>query len=112
LGAGGDIIDGGKGVDRLSISYSPQPIEKVFLDGRASKGGNAEGAKITNFEIFSVLSGDVDIVGAKIGEEITGSSGKNTILGNGGNDILNGRSGDDILKGGKGKDVLIGDDGA
>jgi Ca2+-binding RTX toxin-like protein len=112
VGAGGDFVDGGKGFDTLVFSFTSEPIQKIFLDGRPGKGGNAEGAVIINMESITAPSGDVDIIGGKIGEEIDGGTGKNTLLGNGGNDILDGRAGDDVLNGGNGNDTLIGDVGA
>jgi Ca2+-binding RTX toxin-like protein len=112
MDGGGGIISGGKGIDRLSFAFSSDPMETIYLDGRVSKGGDAEGARITGMEIVDVSSGDVEIVGAKAGEQIQGGTGKNKISGNGGNDVLDGEAGDDILDGGAGADVLTGGAGA
>ncbi|MDQ1159332.1 Ca2+-binding RTX toxin-like protein [Sphingomonas sp. SORGH_AS 950] len=91
-GAGADHVDGGAGIDTVSFADSKVGVS-VYLDGRVSHGGDAEGDTYANIEI---------LVGSDLNDRLVGDAA---------DDILSGGKGDDILEGGAGADTLKGGDG-
>lgn len=53
-------------------------------------------------------SGNDELIGGAIGEQLAGEGGNDRIYGNGGNDTLLGGAGDDWMNGGGGNDVMTG----
>lgn len=86
----GDIIDGGAGVDRLTLTN--------VLSVDASGG--------TTFDILT-QGGTVHVREVEV-LTIYGSAGNDTLIGGDGNDALTGNFGDDLLQGGAGNDVIDG----
>ncbi|MBL1420887.1 MAG: calcium-binding protein [Alphaproteobacteria bacterium] len=82
-GAGADELRGGGGADTADYSHSGDGV-KVYLDGTAGTGGDAEGDILISIE---------NVKGSKY------------------NDILTGDANDNILDGGAGADELRGGDG-
>ena len=62
-GAGADHIDGGAGTDTVDFSPSTVGVE-VFLDGRTSHGGEAEGDTYANVELLKGSAQADHLVGA------------------------------------------------
>ncbi|MEP3232650.1 MAG: Calx-beta domain-containing protein [Hyphomicrobiales bacterium] len=97
-GAGADTLDGGDGIDTLSYEGSAAGVIINLFNG-VTRGGDAIGDTISNFENLTGSS-NVDI--------LRGDEGVNILTGNAGNDRLEGREGEDILNGGEGNDLLLG----
>ncbi|MET0360870.1 MAG: calcium-binding protein, partial [Sphingobium sp.] len=94
-GAGADRIDGGAGVDTVDFSDSGVGVS-LYLDGRASHGGDAEGDTYANMEIA---------IGSTHDDRLVGAAGAESLYGGEGNDILEGGAGADLLDGGAGQDI-------
>ncbi len=94
-GAGADTIDGGGGINTVDYSTSKVAVE-VFLDGRTSHGGDAEGDVITNVQVIS---------GSDLNDHLVGGAGNDTLLGGKGDDTLEGAAGADHLDGGSGFNI-------
>jgi serralysin len=91
--AGGDIIDGGDDIDRVSFVPSTSRVV-VNLNIEDQHGGFAEGMKLRNFE---------EVVGSNYNDEIT--------LKNSGSTTAWGRIGDDKIHGGLGTNTAYGNEG-
>ncbi|MFE8583487.1 cadherin domain-containing protein [Sphingomonas sp. NCPPB 2930] len=94
-GAGADHVDGGAGIDTVSFADSKVGVS-VYLDGRVSHGGDAEGDTYANIEI---------LVGSDLNDRLVGDAADNILSGGKGDDILEGGAGADTLKGGDGFDI-------
>ncbi|MEM7470504.1 MAG: calcium-binding protein [Pseudomonadota bacterium] len=95
-GAGADTLDGGGGTaDVLYYTGSTAGVT-VYLDGRRSDNGDAEGDVVTGFEIA---------YGSGQNDTLVGNADDNSLYGDGGDDILEGASGADLLDGGIGVDT-------
>ncbi|WHS30135.1 calcium-binding protein [Brucella sp. NM4] len=123
-------VDGGEGVDTLSVNFddvapgftfnaaSYATIEKFDLDVRsATRGAQIFGGdgddRITSSETFREGFSGHDTYDGRGGDDyIYGASGSDSILGGEGNDELNGGDGSDRLLGGPGSDVLSGGGGS
>ncbi|MBX9885753.1 MAG: hypothetical protein K2X68_12360, partial [Novosphingobium sp.] len=94
-GAGADHIDGAGGIDTVDFSTSKTAVE-VYLDGRTSRGGEAEGDTYANIEVLS---------GSAFNDHLVGGQGEETLSGGAGDDVLEGGVGADVLDGGAGFDI-------
>lgn len=94
-GAGADHIDGGAGTDSVSFSDSAVGVT-VYLDGRVSHGGDAEGDTYVNVE---------NLTGSAFDDRLVGDASDNVLTGGAGNDVLEGGVGADVLDGGAGFDI-------
>ena len=94
-GAGADHIDGAGGTDTVDFSASDTAVD-VYLDGRTSHGGDAEGDTYANIEA---------LVGSANADHLVGGHGDETITGGAGDDVLEGGAGADALDGGAGFDI-------
>uniref|UniRef100_UPI00260C08C0 calcium-binding protein n=2 Tax=unclassified Novosphingobium TaxID=2644732 RepID=UPI00260C08C0 len=94
-GAGADQIDGGAGKDTIDFSTSAVGVE-VYLDGRVSRGGDAEGDTYANIE---------NLIGSEFDDRLAGGTGAQTIFGGIGDDTPEGGAGADLLQGGDGTDI-------
>ena len=112
----GDTVDGGKGVDILTLSLrgATSGVTADFTQLWAGKGVKVGGGTIKNVEsIDQVLGSDFDdriIIASKdasFGVYITAGSGNDFIVGGAGSDTLVGDIGADTLKGGDGDDRLF-----
>ncbi|MEO1795248.1 MAG: calcium-binding protein, partial [Pseudomonadota bacterium] len=93
---GADTLDGGGG-DRDEVSYtgSGEGIT-LYLDGRRSDGGDADGDVVTGFEIA---------YGSDFADTLIGDGAQNSLYGGQDDDILEGGAGGDLLDGGLGIDT-------
>jgi Ca2+-binding RTX toxin-like protein len=94
-------LDGGAGIDSLSLEFSLYFEGSVVLD--LSAPADAPGLHLVGVEIISVVNSAFDATGSASGE---------TFIGGAANDILRGGGGDDVLSGGLGGDLLDGGAGA
>lgn len=117
-GAGADTMDGGADFDTVSYLGDTENITltlgeagKQTMVTSTTKGGDAAGDKIVNFEAVSGGEGNDILTGNSQDNTLDGNGGNDTLTGNGGSDILFGGSGDDIIQGGAGADNLDGGSG-
>ena len=96
-GAGADTLDGGTGDDRAIYAGSDRAV-RVYLDGTAGVGGDAQG---------DILRGIEHLTGSAFDDMLTGDDGDNRLDGGDGNDRLNGGAGADTLDGGTGDDRAV-----
>lgn len=96
----GTVVDGGAGVDSLSISTD-----------RASTA-SLEAQTLTVNGVTIAMTGFEHLTGSSQADDLTGDGLNNRLSGLSGNDTLRGLAGDDDLDGGAGNDVLYGDQGA
>jgi hypothetical protein len=133
--ADGDVIRGGRGLDRVSYRERKRPV-RVYPGGGGASGergerdrlrsienvtGGAAGDRITlapvedpyYAEETTILGrGGPDVIrGNNAANMIVGGPGDDRIVGGGYNDVLQGRAGDDTLAGGEDMDLLTGGDG-
>jgi Ca2+-binding RTX toxin-like protein len=108
VGAGGDDLHGGDGVDRLSYNDHPAAIT-LTLDGQPGDGSAGEGDNVHDDieTVIGTTQNDV-LTGDDLGQDLYGHAGQDTIDGGGGDDLLNGGSGEDVIRGGAGDDALEG----
>ena len=130
-----DILDGGDGVDKLTISRSGliAGITASIADASTNTGITLpDGTVIRNIEQFAkfiggfgndkITGGDLDdelhggagndeLDGGKGNNILHGDAGDDTIAAAGGNDKITGGSGNDTLIGGFGSDIVLGDAG-
>ncbi len=109
---GGDVLDGGAGIDTLSYVNSLTGVDVRLFSGAAS-GGEANGDSISGFEnIIGSATGTDTLAGDANANQIWGGGGNETITGRENTDTLHGEAGNDTLLGGADSDVLIGGIGA
>src|SRR5436190_21064948 len=99
LGAGAEVIDGGKGWDTVNYMNSTAKVS-VDLTSAVQHGGYAEGDQLSSIE---------NVTGSKYADTLVGNAGANTLDGGDGADTLRGGDGDDTLYGRAGMDTLYGD---
>lgn len=104
---GGDLLDGGAGIDTADYSFSSGAVN-IDLSTGSGSGGDAQGDTLTGIEIV-VGSGFADtLAGSTFGDSLFGGAGADSISGGAGNDVLDGGTGNDTLIGGAGNDTLSG----
>ena len=118
---GGDVLNGGAGIDTLSYANSLTGVDVRLFSGLAL-GGEANGDVYSSIENIigtatrtDTLAGDDNanfIWGGGGNETITGRDGGDHLFGEAGNDTLLGGAADDVLVGGAGNDTLGGGVGA
>ena len=103
---GGDVYDGGRGLDILTYELRNAPIvikvDRVANDGETNERDDVQDSVET-------------LIGGKAADNITGGDADNTLIGGPGNDTLNGGNGDDtFLERGSsaGSDIMNGGAGA
>jgi len=92
--ANNDNVDGGKGIDTITLNA-----------GVDVANGGAGADIINGGDGNDTLNGGTD------GDTLNGDGNNDTLNGEGGDDTLNGGTGNDTLSGGIGADILNGDDG-
>ena len=105
-----DHYDGGTDVDTLDYSATSSAIVVDIAQGSAS-GSDIGDDTFEAMEILKAGTGDDQIVGSELGEEIHGNGGDDRIDGGGGADIVLGGEGSDHLSDGAGADTVSGDAG-
>ena len=111
-GEGGDHMWGGKGNDVYHVDHAGDRIHEGHGHGNdwvKSSVSHRLGANVENL----VLVGEDDLngIGNRLDNVLTGNSGNNVLKGGAGDDILRGGGGDDHLRGGAGNDWLRGGTG-
>jgi Ca2+-binding RTX toxin-like protein len=113
LGAdGNDTLDGGPGPD---VMNGGDGTDTVDYDGRSGKvtvtlDGVADDGELNEHD--NVLPNVENVLGGRVGDDLSGDSSANTIDGGPGEDLLDGNAGKDILKGGDAPDLIDARDGA
>lgn len=98
---GGDLIDGGEGVED-AVSYAARTVPlSLSLNGAADDGATGEGDNIVGME--TVIGGQKD-------DTIAGDAFTNFLSGSLGNDRVDGGEGVDHLRGNDGEDTVVGRD--
>ena len=115
-GLGGDVLDGGQGIDTATYWFSLARV-LINLDLGTGFGGEAEGDTFISVENV-IGSGYDDVITAHRGgstldawdgdDRLYGLEGADTLLGGDGIDRLWGEAGEDTLDGGEGDDFLYG----
>lgn len=99
-----DTIDGGDGVDTLSLDmivYSYAGNIANLMTGEAGAIGGT----------MDVMTNIENLVGSPAPDILTGDDGANVLKGGWGDDTLNGNGGDDHIYGGENNDTIDGGDG-
>jgi Ca2+-binding RTX toxin-like protein len=130
--AKGDTVDGGRGVDTLTVDFSDSttgitfvaadPINKNSFNGlftvqNVEKYNLALGSGKDSFvgyvldDLVQAGKGDDTLKGMGGKDILYGQDGKDTIFGGNDADLIDGGVGDDKLYGDNGADVMLGDDG-
>lgn len=102
-GAGADVMDGGRGSDTYYIDNAGDRVVEDRLGAFDTIYGSVTVNTLTNGgawieDVILTGTGDIDAVGNRLDNRLTGNSGSN---------ILNGYGGADIMEGGDGLDVYI-----
>jgi Ca2+-binding RTX toxin-like protein len=107
VGSTGSTIDGGAGIDELTIDYAGQvgAVANIILNS-AGNGTGANGITIQNIELFTLDGSD-----GNDSIDASATTYSNTLYGHGGNDTFRGGSANDLLDGGIGNDSLVGNGG-
>ena len=99
VGAGGDDLRGGEGIDLLSYNDRSGAIT-VTIDEQPGDGGAGEGDNV---------HGDIEtVIGTTLADSLTGDGSAQDLYGHGGNDTIDGGGGNDLVNGGTGEDVVAG----
>jgi len=107
-GAGPDVFNGDRGFD--TVSYGDHGAGVLVTIGSPFNDGNASDAGATG--ALDSVSGTVERVkGTSFADVLKGDAGDNALIGAAGNDRLKGKKGRDRLKGKGGIDVLLARDG-
>ena len=104
---GGDLLDGGAGIDTADYSFSSGGISIDLTTGSGS-GGDAQGDTLTGIEIVAGSNFADTLAGSTLSDSLFGGMGADSIAGGAGNDLLDGGMGNDTLIGGTGGDTLSG----
>jgi Ca2+-binding RTX toxin-like protein len=113
-GFGDDTVDGGGGIDRLTLNYSSSTSRIYYSSSSAPEGGvgriygtgsSSDSLIFSNVEVYQ-------ITGSAFNDEILGGNYNDTLQGGGGDDFISGQAGNDILMGGIGNDTQIGGTGS
>ncbi|MEA3036736.1 MAG: hypothetical protein QOH04_2508, partial [Sphingomonadales bacterium] len=94
VGPGDAILDGGSGIDSLSLWNNNAPVAGVTVSLTLQGAAQSTGIGSMTLNGFENLSGSV---------------GNDILTGDGANNVLAGDSGNDTLAGGAGDDILYGD---
>jgi Ca2+-binding RTX toxin-like protein len=108
-GAGPDVFNGDRGFD--TASYGDHTAGVIVTIGSPFDDGNASDASPTG-ALDSVTSTVERVKGTSFDDVLTGDAGDNALIGAAGNDRLKGKQGRDRLKGKGGIDVLLAKDGS
>ena len=107
-GAGPDVFNGDRGFD--TVSYSDHAAGVLVTIGSPFNDGNASDSGPTG--ALDSVTGTVERVkGTAFADVLKGDAGDNALIGAAGNDRLKGKKGRDRLKGKGGIDVLLAKDG-
>lgn len=116
IGQGKDTVDGGAGLDRLTLSgltagftAKAADVVNTLSDGSTVTGIEAyvlEGSSGSN--AFTTLGGDDKLFGFDGNDVLKAGAGDDLLYGGWGDDTLWGEAGDDLLDPGGGKDTLYG----
>ena len=104
-GNGDDTYDGGEGIDTLVYSSATGPVT-VDLETGVASGDDIDDDIIIDIENVIGGSGNDQISGNGLANELIGSAGDDTLRGRAGDDFLSGNSGDDTHFGGEGADTF------
>lgn len=108
-GSGADRVTGGNGNDSFldggtdALAFGRDGSVILDLTDQRKNAGEADGLRVSGFEIYEGSSGD---------DELRGSRKDETLIGGEGGDVLSGRGGNDTPEGGEGADLLTGGTGA
>jgi Ca2+-binding RTX toxin-like protein len=105
---GNDLIDGGSGIDQLSVGNDL--TENVFVDLElgVATGTTVGNDTLISIETVSTNAGDDTLLGNSVDNFLFAGFGTDWIEGRGGNDQLQGYLGNDTLTGGAGNDLVDG----
>lgn len=106
-----DVLDGGDGSDRLTISAGiPANILSLNLAQPNTQLQGINGLTVQNFEQFDFtnFAGRLTVQGSTLADVVLGGAGNDSLAGDSGNDELSGGGGNDALHGGLGADSLRG----
>jgi len=110
-GLGADTLNGGSGVDTVDYSDSTSGVT-VFTSGRSSRGGEAQGDRLTDIENITGSDQQDQIVlnaSSSVDNTVNGGDGDDRIRErDGGTNNLNGEDGDDNIFGGADRDIING----
>ncbi|HEY8357614.1 MAG TPA: hypothetical protein VIL30_09155, partial [Ramlibacter sp.] len=98
-GAGGNLLDGGGGIDTVSYAYGLAAGKSGVAVSLATGGAQATGGSGTD-----TLLRVEHLVGSRGNDRLVGNAGANDLSGGDGNDSLDGGAGSDRMKGGAGND--------
>lgn len=108
---GGDSLDGGAGVDLLTINSRGRFVATTIdlTDNRITAYVTADGTSYVRFERLSLLGGEGgdDATGGRLADDLAGYGGADSLAGGKGDDTLSGGEGADTLLGGDGRDSLV-----
>jgi serralysin len=123
---GGDLVDGGDGIDNLLMDFTGTLAALVFTM-RANGAsfdmtlGGVVTAAVRNVETLLITAGGgrdvmnataasfyVVLDGGDDNDVVRGGASGDVLIGSGGNDRLHGNGGDDLLVGGAGRDTMEG----
>jgi Ca2+-binding RTX toxin-like protein len=111
-GAGGEIINGGEGVDHVSYAEATSGVTVYVEFSGRDVGGGCGADHFISVEDLTGSDFDDRLIGDDIGNFIYGETGDDVIKGKDGNDFLSGQDGADRLFAGEGNDTLDGGAGA
>src|SRR5207245_3051022 len=103
IGANGDALDGGAGIDTLEIINAAITTGVVVNLAAGTISGPIGNATIANVE---------DVIGSFRSDTIIGDGNANFLSGRDGNDTISGGDGSDTISGDSGNDSLIGGAGS
>ena len=108
-----DIIDGGSGVDTLSLSFNTLTTAITFSGKDPILVNTLGTAKITGIEQYQISggSGADKLTGYLLSDTLSGGKGTDTLRGLDGFDFLQGGDANDLIYGGNDGDFLNGDAG-
>ncbi|MGH2905629.1 MAG: S8 family serine peptidase [Solirubrobacterales bacterium] len=112
MGYGGnDVFNGGADEDWVSYANESAPVT-ASIDGVANDGPSGQSDQIqSDIEDIQGGSGDDNLFGSAVANQLDGSNGNDNLTGNDGNDSLLGSYGNDTAYPGNGNDTFQGFDG-
>jgi Ca2+-binding RTX toxin-like protein len=108
-GAGPDVFNGDRGFD--TASYADHADGVLVTIGSPFNDGNTSDAAGVTGALDSIASTVERVNGTSFADVLKGDAGDNALIGAAGNDRLKGKKGRDRLKGKGGIDVLLAKDG-
>ncbi|GAB6841258.1 Ca2+-binding RTX toxin-like protein [Methylorubrum rhodinum] len=108
--AKGDVLDGGSGVDRLTLLLGDAKTALSFKAPGTGQSTTFVGATLTGFERYDITggSGNDGLTGGRFNDVFRGGLGRDTLVGGAGDDMLFGEGNSDTLRGDAGRDNLDG----